>query len=190
MAEVISLPSWLLAKTGEPITQAFSDWIAQTQRKLLKAFPPAERAFCRIVDKMRSRLPRCCASPLQYTRQKYFKVAPSVVFFGDFYFRNARLLVEIDGPSHSGGMAKEKDRWRSELITAWKVTTSRLTNDAVLNGDFRDIERWLVSEILQVRPVASTAKLKREYERMARSHPDIYQAIGVMTTRRYTPLTH
>jgi len=108
MSEVIHAPSYLVSKSGEVIASKFLGWIRSTQTKLLKAFPTGERAFCRIIDKMKSRLPKRYKTRLWYTRQKRFLVAPSVVFFGDFYFRNMRLLVEIDGSSHLGEIAKEK----------------------------------------------------------------------------------
>ncbi len=183
MSEIIVIPQHLRAKSGEPVSQKFLDWIQSTQKKLLRAFPPGERAFCRILDKMRSRMPRRCHRRLFYTRQKYFMVADGIVFFGDFYFCNARLLVEIDGASHSGPSAAERDRWREELISAWKVGTVRLDNDRVTSGDFREVESWFIDSIADACPQSVAGKLQEDYASMRCEYPHIYEAEGILTTR-------
>lgn len=109
-----------------------------------------------------------------YTRQKHFLVTPEIVFFGDFYFKNMKLLVEIDGDSHTGKQAKDKDEWRSKLITAWKVRTIRFTNDEVLNGDFRDVEFKFITEVGKLLPFAVRRKLSIAYYKAKQRNPHIY----------------
>lgn len=146
MSAIEQVPEWAISKSGEAVSGKFLAWVAATKKSLAKSFPKAEQQFCRIVDGLKSRMSPGAAKRLHYTRQKHFIVADKVVFFGDFYFRNLRLLVEIDGASHAGPVAAEKDRWRTSLIEMWKVDVVRIDNDTVLHGDFIDIERWLVQQ--------------------------------------------
>lgn len=172
-------------KTGEPPAQRMMQWVNQTQKKLLAAFPKGEQAFCRIFHKMKSRLPKRWESRLRYTRQKTFLVAPEIVFFGDFYFRNARLLVEIDGNSHAGETARVKDEWRTKLVQLFRHTTVlRFTNDQVISGDFRHIEKTFVNAISSVLPHQIGSKLLSDYITMKKHFPAIYQAQGVVGTFR------
>ncbi len=177
-------PSWMVARSGEEISQAFRQWIDQTKRKLLRAFPQGERDFARIVDKMVSRLPKRWQRRLWYTRQKYFVVADQVVFFGDFCFQNLNLLVEIDGTSHSGEVAQEKDQWREKLIADWKITTARITNAQLNSGDCREIEAWFIDLAANKLPRRKGDRLRYDYAKMRRQWPNIYDVPGLMTTRR------
>jgi very-short-patch-repair endonuclease len=179
MPELVHVPQHLIAKSGEEITPAFMAWIQMNKRRLSKVFPAGERNFCRIIDKMKSRLPKRWATRLHYTRQKHFLVAPHVVFFGDFYFGNLRLLVELDGSHHSAPAAAEKDEWRSRLISAWRARTIRLTNDRVSGSDFREVEAWFIDEVVKNVPRQVGAKLDHDYYKMRRELPHIYQVEGI-----------
>lgn len=172
-------------KTGEPPTERMCRWIAETQKKLLKAFPKGERAFCRIIDLMKSKLPRRWMGRLHYTRQKVFMVASEVVFFGDFYFKNVRLLVEIDGATHLGDEAREKDAWRASLVSLFRRTTVlRFTNDQVLHGDFRLVEQTFIEAASASLPRAVGGKLLRDHQAAKKRNPAIYQVEGIVTTYR------
>lgn len=184
MSVAIEIPSYLQAKSGEVVSERFLSWIGQTQKKLLAAFPAGERNFCRILDKLRSRMNRRWQTRLAYTRQKYFLVADHVVFFGDFYFPNMRLLVEIDGSSHVGRAAREADEWRSRLISTWRVTTARISNMELDGKDFRDIEKWFVEQAASVCPQSVRGRLLSDYRRVQEDNPHIYKADGIMTTRK------
>ena len=174
------------SKTGEQISERMMLWIYANQRKLLKAFPEGERAFCRVIDKMMSRMPPRWKMRLRYTRQKWFIVAPEVVFFGDFYFRNLRLLIEIDGSHHMGPSAQEKDFWRSKLISAFRDTkVARISNCQILEGDMRETEQWLIDQVCSILPDSIGRNLMEDYRKMQRKNPHIYQAEGVYTV--YAP---
>lgn len=182
MSEIIEVPDYLRTKSNEPGSQKMLAWIATNQKRLRKAFPPGERAFCRIIDKLKSKLGDQWKLRLCYNRQKHFWVTPEIVFFGDFYFSNLRLLIEIDGASHAGRAAKEKDEWRTKLISSWKVRTHRLHNDEVVHGDFRQIEGWFVDRARECMPHGIANKLLRRYGDVVRSQPDLYKAEGVLRT--------
>lgn len=186
MSTTIKIPEYLISKTGEVIEQKFLNWVSKTQQKLKKAFPIPERAFCRILDKMLHRLGNKWKRRLHYTRQKYFIVSPGVVFFGDFYFRNARLLIEIDGYEHTTSLGKDKDEWRTKLISAWKVTTARIKNDDVINKDFREVEQWFVNQVVN-QGKTSRIQLASAYVKMKRKFPQIYQEQETITTYRTDP---
>ncbi len=177
-------PPWRIAKSGETISERFLTWIQNQRKMLLKSFPPGERAFCRIIDKLLSRLPDKWRRRLHYNRQKYFIVAEGIVFFGDFYFSDLHLLVELDGHTHTGKQAKENDEWRTRLITLWKSKVVRLTNDQALSQDFREIELWFINHACDALHGAVAYQLHRDYELMKRSRPDIYQVDEVLTTRK------
>ena len=181
MSEIVF---WKRTVVGEELSESKHAWIIRNQNRLLKAFPPAERAFCRILDKMVSRLPHW-KNRLRYTRQKCFKVAPEILFFGDFYFRSLRLLVEIDGTSHLGPQAREKDAWRSRLLTAFRDTAVfRLANTDVLMGDFRAIEQRFIDIASTQCPPAIGHRLQYDYRVMQESHPHIYLCPEPLSTRR------
>jgi very-short-patch-repair endonuclease len=53
-------------------------------------------------------------------------------FIVDFYAAEARLVIEVDGPTHD--YATEEDTVRQELLEAWGFRTLRFTNDQVLHS--------------------------------------------------------
>lgn len=160
----IKAPHWMVAKSGEGIDRQFRNWINQTQVALKNNWPPAEQAFCKIIDQLRKKLPRSWNTRLRYTRQKPFIVADNTVFFGDFCFQNLRLLVEIDGNTHLG-VRKEADDWRDKLITAWKIETVRITNADVLERDWQETEQWFINHATRRCPSAISQRLRLDFER-------------------------
>lgn len=163
-------------KTGEVLTKKDIGRVVGTRNKLLKMFPKAEQAFCRVIDKMVNRLPKKWKKILWYTRQKWFVVSPHVVFFGDFYFRNLRLLIEIDGPSHLKKHTDEMDLWRSKLISIFRNNrTLRFTNAEILEGDFREVETKFVEG-------CGRSDLSEAYLKMKKDHPVLYQDSRVLLT--------
>jgi very-short-patch-repair endonuclease len=182
MSEFIDVPAYLITKSGEPGSERMLEWIHKNQRRLLKAFPKGERAFSRVFHKWQSRMPSQWRTRFRYTRQKYFWVTQEIVFFGDFFFSNMKLLVEIDGASHDGAVAKEKDAWRERLITSWNTHTVRFTNDLLLTGDFREVEQQIVDGFCKVLPSSMNRRLLRDYDVAKRDHPHIYEVEGMFPT--------
>src|SRR6202021_272738 len=184
MSQFLSVPSYLQTKTGEVVSRQMLAWINATHKKLKKSFPPGEQAFCRIVDKILSRMPKEWKKRFWYTRQKHYLVAPEIVFFGDFHFGNLHMLVEIDGSSHTGPIAQENDLWRSRMIELWKVKVARITNSQVVDGDFRGVEQWLLDQAASVLPWSVRRKMFADYNRMMMNHQHIYAVEGVVSTYR------
>lgn len=55
-------------------------------------------------------------------------------YITDFYCSKYRLAIEIDGKIHLKKEVKERDKKRSEYISAWNITIIRFTNDEVLQN--------------------------------------------------------
>lgn len=137
-----------VAWSGERVPRSMAIWACNTRRSLLKAFPPGERAFCRMLDKLRFRLPPDAKYVLHYRRQKEFHVTAEFVFFGDFYFKVPKLLVEIDGSGHDTTLAIERDKWRSSLIAAKRVTTVRFTDTDIADRSWREIQHDFIISVM------------------------------------------
>jgi very-short-patch-repair endonuclease len=57
-------------------------------------------------------------------------------FIVDFYCRQARLVIELDGSIHESGLQSEYDEGRQRYIEKLGLRVLRFSNDAVLNhGD-------------------------------------------------------
>ncbi|HWA01696.1 MAG TPA: endonuclease domain-containing protein [Caulobacterales bacterium] len=73
-----------------------------------------------------SRLRRCQINGLKFRRQH-----PVMAYVADFACSEARLIVEVDGPSHARASERAHDSRRDELLrkAGWRVL--RITNDDV-----------------------------------------------------------
>ena len=60
--------------------------------------------------------------------------ASSGTIFADFACRSHRLIVEVDGATHSTAAELEHDRRRSELLSKLGYRVIRISNDEVMNG--------------------------------------------------------
>jgi very-short-patch-repair endonuclease len=60
-------------------------------------------------------------------------------FIVDFYCRDAKLVIELDGPIHQ--YQEEEDKTRQEYLENRKLTVLRFTNDMVLNNVEKVVER-------------------------------------------------
>jgi hypothetical protein len=164
-----------IAWSKEPVSRAKAVWITRNRQRLLKAFPPGERAFCRIIDKFQSRLTPSGKTVLHYHRQKPFVVTPEFVFYGDFYFKAFKYLVEIDGDTHIGRAAKSKDTWRSEMLSSHGIVVKRFTNEEVVGRNFREIEKDFLDGIFSL-PGHARLKvtLHKAVSRAYAQNPHIY----------------
>lgn len=73
-----------------------------------------------------------------YRFRRQYSIGPYVV---DFYCPELRLAIEIDGPSHEGGEAREYDTKREEEIRELGITVVRFRNDEVLSNSMGVIRR-------------------------------------------------
>jgi|GEM_PF-581367 len=63
---------------------------------------------------------------------KFHRQKPLDNFIADFYCSKLRLIIEIDGDSHTD--KKEYDEIRTEILNQYGLTVVRYTNDEVLNN--------------------------------------------------------
>ena len=62
---------------------------------------------------------------------KFVRQAPIGPFFGDFACREAKLVVEVDGATHSTDEELRRDRRREEFLRAQGYRVARVANDEV-----------------------------------------------------------
>lgn len=108
--------------------------IRQTRRALRKNMPTPEII---VWGKIRNRQ----LSGYKFRRQYSFNN-----FIVDFYCVEKKLVIEIDGDSHSGKKAIEYDNNRQKNIEALGIIFLRFTNEAVVNnieGVLEEINRNL-----------------------------------------------
>ena len=65
-------------------------------------------------------------------------------FIADFYCHQAKLVIEIDGAQHSTLQGREKDKFRTEVLSEYGLQVIRFTNlqiDTNFNGvcDYIDV---------------------------------------------------
>lgn len=147
------MPEWIasqLAKSGELISPRKLSWRLANRKRLKSAFPKAEQRFCKVLDKLRFHLNPSKKKLLLYSRQKLFSIDSEICFYVDFYFPGWKLAVEIDGDSHTGKEAGERDLWRQSIISSFGVTFLRLSNAAVETSDWWEIEDALLNALLGV----------------------------------------
>lgn len=92
---------------------------ASLRQKLRRDSPPAERLLW-------GRLRRKQLNGYKFRRQ--YGIEEYVV---DFYCADARLGIEIDGPTHFNDAAEQRDRVRQQCIERLGITVLRFTNDEV-----------------------------------------------------------
>jgi len=95
------------------------NFFASLRQKLRRDSPPAERLLW-------SRLRRKQLNGYKFRRQ--YGIEEYVV---DFYCPEARLVVEIDGPTHFNDVAEQWDPVRQQGIEKLGITVLRFTNDEV-----------------------------------------------------------
>ncbi len=95
----------------------------------------AERVFWEVI---RSR--KIC--DVRFLRQHplFFEFLGKTTFYiADFYSREKRLVIEIDGRIHH--YTKERDKQRTEIINSMGIRVIRFKNDEVLNDLSGTVEK-------------------------------------------------
>ena len=64
--------------------------------------------------------------PVKFRRQQMIDD-----YIADFYCKEARLVVEVDGSQHYTDEGIEKDRYRTERLERYNLTVIRITNQQV-----------------------------------------------------------
>ncbi len=52
----------------------------------------------------------------------------------DFYIAEKKIVIEIDGIQHSTQEHREADKQRDAILSAWKITVLRYSNDDIRNN--------------------------------------------------------
>lgn len=71
--------------------------------------------------------------PLRFQRQKAIDK-----FIADFYCHSAKLIIEIDGSQHYTPQGREKDAFRTEMLSGYNLLVIRFTNEQV-EKNFRGV---------------------------------------------------
>ena len=61
------------------------------------------------------------------------------VYFADFYIPEIQTIIEVDGESHEGESAKQKDAERDEMFLRIGILTIRVKNKSVIDGKMDEI---------------------------------------------------
>jgi len=65
---------------------------------------------------------------------KFLRQCPVGPYFADFLCRSRRLIIEVDGATHSTKNELDHDENRSQFLRAQNYRVFRISNDEVLNG--------------------------------------------------------
>lgn len=79
---------------------------------------------------------------------KFRRQVPLAGFIVDFYCRELRLAVEIDGATHRSDEARAQDQDRDQVLTELGIRTFRMQDGPNLGHAFESLQR----EILQRAP--------------------------------------
>jgi hypothetical protein len=116
----------LLDLMGQPIKLNALRTVKMYQKRSLRAPTKSELAFMRLMG------PLYKATKITYIKQPIWYITEGISFRSDFVFRKFKLIVEIDGYSHS--KTKEVDIWRDRVLNELaNMTTIRFTNEEVTN---------------------------------------------------------
>ena len=161
----------LLARDGSPVKKRAVDTVRRYQRQSLESLTPGEQEFCRLMSGV------CAKTKARYVKQPVEYITEGISFRLDFLFRDYRVAVEIDGDSHLGAAAREKDDWRTRLIG---YTVLRFTN-----FDVTERYLWVRAQVVQALLDAPEGykRLLMEYAVTMRGHPDYARQrdLGAMT---------
>ncbi|BCM92887.1 putative protein [Abditibacteriota bacterium] len=91
----------------------------ETRRALRNAMPPAEVILWK-------RLQRRQVAGAKFRRQQSVEA-----FVLDFYCPEVRLAIELDGPSHDGEEAAQRDESRQQLIESYGIVFLRFSNQEI-----------------------------------------------------------
>jgi len=88
---------------------------------------------------------------LRNHRLSFLRQKPIVFFIADFYCSKARLVIEIDGDSHSDEFGKGYDAERTSIIKKYGLRVLRFANQDVLKR-FSDVTETIEREIAIIPP--------------------------------------
>lgn len=125
----------LLGRDRQPIKPNAVKTVQRYQRQSLNSLTIGEQGFCKLIS------PVCAKTGVRYVKQPIEYITGGISFRLDFLFRDYHVAIEIDGHSHSGDDAKERDAWRTQLVG---YTVLRFTNH-----DVAERYLWVRAEVVQ-----------------------------------------
>ena len=153
----------LLARDGQPVKPRAVATVRRYQRRSISALTIGEQQFCALMSAF------CAKTKVRYVKQPIEYITDGISFRLDFLFRDYRVAVEIDGDSHRGETAREKDEWRTRLV-GYRML--RFTN-----FDVAERYLWVRAEVVQalldspigykryIIPYAATMRDHSDYDR-------------------------
>ena len=64
-------------------------------------------------------------------------------FILDFYIREVRLGIEVDGPQHQSAQGRKSDKVKEACLRERGIFLARISNDQVINSSDGDLVEWL-----------------------------------------------
>lgn len=129
-----------MPRRNRPARKGVKKWGGKIRKKLLLAYPACEKIFAEVIQDLQRKMPQELHGLLEFSRQYQVHVNRRT-FFGDFYFRKANLIVEIDGAQHLDPKHAARDAKRTELIGLTGIRVRRISNDTIRTTPQFQLER-------------------------------------------------
>jgi very-short-patch-repair endonuclease len=169
-----AIPSYKQTWFGDALTDRQLSCANGIQRNLKMASTPQERAFIRAWTALR---PTGRKSAVHLTPQKVFKVTPEYWMVPDFYCKDFKAVIEIDGNHHYVGAQKVKDEFRDRLLGERGIVVVRVPNWRVDSDCFAAVR--FVLRLLLDRPGFGQAKrrLAKQLTALKQRRPKAYALV-------------
>lgn len=144
---------WLdsqVAWSKETIPRKFQQWVLSNRKRLLVKQTPQEKKFGRAITLLQSVVGGKASRVLMFRKQKPFVIADGLVFYADFHINAFRLVVEIDGAQHHTAEGRERDEWRTRMLSAKNLQVLRFTNDYVDTHTPEELADDLIAALMKV----------------------------------------
>lgn len=134
---------------GEEVSPKRLSRINTLKKRLVNKETKQEKIFKQHMSKYCKK-----GTPIWFTPQKAVHVHQEQAFILDFYFKQFKLCIEIDGDCHT--RRKSYDNWRSEVLATKKIEVMRFSNDRIEN----DIDAVVFEVLLKLKEIALKSKRK------------------------------
>ena len=71
---------------------------------------------------------------LRHRKEKYYRQRPIGGYIVDFYSRQMKLVIEVDGKYHEDSEVQEYDKIREEYLRELGLNVMRIKNEEVMNN--------------------------------------------------------
>lgn len=143
-------------------------WSGRIRKKLLLAYPACEKIFAEVIQDLQRKMPQELHGLLEFSRQFQVHVKRRT-FFGDFCFKQANLIVEIDGAQHLDPKHAAMDEKRSELIGLTGIRVRRISNDIIRTTPQHELERIALELLVEHMEFDRQAAILEAHQEMQRN---------------------